>query len=330
MALSDITRKSARSDLRSRLAKLTTEEFQDAELNSWLNTAQFDVFVRLNAISDTWYGTSESVSITAAAGAVTAISLAGNYAADKVAKFKKLINAAGALIPFVSDNEVHSLQNNSNYDYSYAVNHFGEKLLVYVGSSATALSSNASTLYFIRKPNEMTADSNTTTILFTGQPTAGTYFKVWFGNYNVNVYARASAETNDDSIFFVTSATAATNATNLNAALNHAFGTGSGVTATVDSATVTITGASVANVNINNATFTNTVSTYLDVPTEFYDLVILSALSKALFKLNMLGEKQTVDADIARQFTDIRAMYGEEMQMMQVEKAPGVQTPRMK
>lgn len=328
MALSDITRKTARSDLRSRLAKMSTEEFQDAELNHWLNTAQFDVFIRLNAISDIWYGTSQTVSITAAAGAVTAVSLAGNYGADKVAKFKKLVLASGALVPFVGDSEVHSLQNNNNYDYSYAVNHFGEKLLVYVGTSATSLSSNSSTVYFIRKPDEMTADSNVHTILFTGQPTAGKYFKIWMGNYCVKVYARASAETNDDSIFFVTSAAAATNATNLSAALNHAFGTGTGITVSVDTATVTITGGSVENVDIDNATFTATTSTALDIPTEFYDLVILSALSKALFKLNMLNEKTSVDADIARQFSDIRAMYGEEMQMLQAEKVPGVQTPR--
>lgn len=232
MALSDITRKAARSDLRSRLAKLTVDEFTDVELNGWLNTAQFDVFVRLSSISDVWYGTKQAISLTAAQGAVTNIALASGYGADKIAKLKKLVLASGELVPFVGDSEVHSLKLNSNYDYSYAVCHFGEALDVFVGSSATALSSNSAYLYFIRKPDEMTADS------------------------------------------------------------------GAGGT--------------------------------IDVPSEFYDLVILSALAKALFKLNMLGEKQAVDADIANKFNDIRSLYASEIQISQAEKVPGVQTPRMR
>ena len=329
MALSDISRKSLRSDLRSRLAKMTVEEFSEAELNSWLNTAQFDVFVRLSGISDIWYGTKKAITLTAAAG-VTSIPLAGDYAPDKISKLKKLVLASGELVPFVTDNEVHSYRLNSNYDYSYSACHFGEYLDMFVGASATALSNNAAYLYFIRKPDEMTADDNVNTILFTGQPTAGKYFRVWMGNRFVNVYARASAETSDDSIFFVTSVTAATNATNLAAALTHAF-TGSGITATADTATVTITGATaVQNVDVNNATFAATTSVCCDVPTEYVDLVVMSALSKALFKLNMLGEKQTVDADISNRFNDIRALYSSEIQLQQAEKVPGVQTPRMR
>lgn len=232
MALSDITRKAARSDLRSRLAKMTVEEFSEAEFNSWLNTAQFDVFVRLSSISDIWYGTKKAISLTAAKGAVTSVSLAGDYGADKVAKFIKLVLASGELVPFIGDNEVHSLKLNSNFDYSYGVCHFGETLDIFVGASAAELSNNQAYIYFIRKPDEMTADSST----------GGT----------------------------------------------------------------------------------------IDVPSEFYDLVILSALSKALFKMNMLGEKQTVDADISNRFNDIRALYSSEIQLAQAEKVPGVQTPRMR
>jgi hypothetical protein len=83
-------------------------------------------------------------------------------------------------------------------------------------------------------------------------------------------------------------------------------------------------------VDIDNATFTATTETCLDVPSEFADLVIMSALSKALFKLNMLGEKQQVEADISQRFNDIRQLYSTEIQMLQTEKMPGIQTPRQR
>lgn len=329
MALSDITRKSLRSDLRSRLNKLTTDEFSDAEINQWLNLGQFDVFLRLSTISDIWYGTTQTVSITATANTITSVDLSGNYGADKIAKIKKLVTSGNILIPFKDDTELTALLQLSGHTESYGVNWFGEKLYIFVGSAATALSSDSSTLYFIRKPDEMTADNNVHTILFTGQTTAATYFRIWLGDRFVTVYCRTTAETNDDSIFFLSNVTAATQATNLSNALNHAFPSGSGLTITVATATVTITGATnVQNMDIDNATFTATTETCLDVPSEFADLVIMSALSKALFKLNMLGEKQQVEADISQRFNDIRQLYSNEMQLMQAERLPGIQTPR--
>jgi len=68
----------------------------------------------------------------------------------------------------------------------------------------------------------------------------------------------------------------------------------------------------------------------MDVPTEFYDLVILSAMSKATQKLNILQLKQSVDASVAAKYSDIRAAYSQEVQQDMVEEAPGVQTPRMR
>ncbi len=229
MALSDITLKQLRSDLRSRLGKMTTEEFTDAELNNWINIGQFETFVRLNGISDHWYGTTQTISITASAGTITAINLTNSYGADKISRIIKLVGPSGNLIPFCDTTEINGYLGNSNYDNSYACNWFGEKLYIFVGASATPLSSANCTLFFIRKPDELTSDSST-----------------------------------------------------------------------------------------------------LDIPTEFVDLAIMSAMSKALLKLNMLNEKATVDNDVASKFNDIRQMFSSEIQLMTAEKAPGVQTPRVK
>lgn len=331
MALSDITRKTARSDLRSRLGKLTSEEFPDAELNHWLNLGQFDTFLRLTGISDIWYGTTQTISITAAANAITAISLAGNYGADKIAKMIKLVTASDVLIPFVRDTDINAMLTNSNYDSSYGCHWFGEKLYIFVGYSATALSSNSSVLYFIRKPDEMTGDSNVYTLQFTGNSGDGKYFRIWLGDRYVTVYGRTTPPVNAayDGIVFQCSATAANEGAALRAALGIAFPSGSGVTIGGSTDTCTITGATkVENVDTSNLTFTETTSTCMDVPTEYVDLAIMSAMSKALFKLNMIGEKNQVDSDVASKFNDIRQMYSNEIQLTGMEKAPGQQSPR--
>jgi hypothetical protein len=237
MALSDITRKLARSDLRARLAKVTTEELNDSELNQWLNMGQFDTSTRLSAISDHWYGSSVTGTDVSAhsAGAVTALTLPAGALATNVAKFKSVVGGGasasfnGKLIPWCRFEELHGKLDSSLYDNEWAVSWFGEKLYFFWGTSVT-MTSGTVDIYFVRKADEMTADSG-----------AG------------------------------------------------------GV---------------------------------VDVPTEYVDLVILYAQSRALNKLNMLGEKNEVDQDIAQRLADIRSQYANEAAIFNAEKQPGVQTPR--
>lgn len=333
MALSDVTRKEVRSDLRSRLGKLTTDDFSDAEINRWLNLAQFDVFVRLSSISDVWYGSTQTVSISANKGIVTPISLANAYSADKIAKISKLVNASGYIVPFVTDNEIHSIAANSNYDNSYAVNWYGEKLYYFNGASNNDLSTSSHTLYFIRKPDEMTGDSNVHTVTFTNTAGDGKYLNLWIGNQAVRVYGRTTppVSADYDGIVFKISATPDTQRDNMVNAINAAFGSTGVVAASGGTGIVTITGASnVTNVDMTNTTCAASTSACVDVPTEYVDLVVMSALSKALFKLNMVGEKNQVDNDISSRFNDIRQLYSSEIQINQAEKIPGTQTPRMR
>jgi hypothetical protein len=228
MALSDITRKTLRSDLQSRLNEIAPDKFSAEELNHWINMSQFDVALRLSAISNIWYGEKQSINLSSAtADAVTEIGLPSNATGADIMKIIKVVEAtSAAIVPFVEDNKIHSLKGNSNYDSSHYCNWFGENLYVFRGTSAAALSAS-SEIYVIRKPDEMTTDSGT-----------------------------------------------------------------------------------------------------MDVPTEYYDLVVLSSMAKAMSKLNMIGVKQQLDSDVAQKFNEIRALYAQEVQIGALEERPGVQTPR--
>lgn len=64
----------------------------------------------------------------------------------------------------------------------------------------------------------------------------------------------------------------------------------------------------------------------VDVPTEYVDLVVTFAQSKAYQKLGMMNEKSMLDADIAGKFNDIRQLFNQEIQIAKVETQPGQQS----
>ena len=66
----------------------------------------------------------------------------------------------------------------------------------------------------------------------------------------------------------------------------------------------------------------------VDVPTEYVDLVIMAAQAKAMAKLRMVNERQTMEGALTGRFADIHALFGESVQIKQLEKQPGIQTPR--
>lgn len=234
MALSTKTLKQLRSDLRSRIGKLTQDEISDSELNYWLNLGQYDIASRLSVISDQWYGASEgTIDVSAIVhGTVDTITLGTDtaIAASGIMKLVAVIGdgggVAGKVIPWKSLEELHNMATSSMYDTDYGVAHFGEDLYLFFGASFTMTSASIG-IYYMRKPTEMASDSST-----------------------------------------------------------------------------------------------------VDVPTEFADLVVLSALARALGKLNMTSNKQEVDADISAKLNDIRGLYANEVQQLQFENMPGTQTPR--
>ena len=76
---------------------------------------------------------------------------------------------------------------------------------------------------------------------------------------------------------------------------------------------------------IKCADYTSTV----DIPEEYQDLVVLSAISKAATKLNMQGIKQVAEQDLNNKLNEVRNVYALDTQVKQVEEPHGVQTPRM-
>jgi hypothetical protein len=336
MALSDVSRRAARSDLRARLAQYTQVDLNDGELNKWLDLGQFDVFLRLSQISNIWYGTRKSISLTVTpgtTGAVTAHTLTGTYAPDKIHKLTKLILASGELVPFVEDDVINSLPYSSTYDYSYAVNWYGEDLYVFAGRSATALASNAASLYFIRKPDEMQADTSVWQATLTSV-IAGNYLDIEYGGLIHRFTCCANAKTidsgdnADQGTWFAVGASDAFTTINLDAAIANTFQ--NAIDATYIGNVMLISGASRVSGSATFASITESVSSYVDVPTEYVDLVIMSAMSKAMTKLNQLQAKQGIDQSIAEAFNEIRGSYSSDIQAKQVENAPGIQTPRMR
>lgn len=325
MALSDITRKQARSDVLLRIDEVGSTGLIDDEINLWLDRGQFDFFNRMSALVEKWYGTNETMSptISPSAGAVTQVSMAGNYAASKIAKIVKFIQADGTTIWHpVEFGKLEYMLGNSNYDEHYAYAWFGENLHLFVGTSATAISSNASVLHFIRKPTPMGGDSNVFTVTFS---VAAQNDTVTVDGIVMTAKDVATTELAD----FITTGTNSADATNLNDLIGAIFGGTSGVTVSVNSNQVTITGAkTVVSSNANRLAVAATISSMLDVPTEYVDLPIMYAQARALGKLNSFGEKSAVENELSIRYGAIRQLYGDEIQIKALEKQAGIQTPR--
>ncbi|TET41444.1 MAG: hypothetical protein E3J60_04635 [Dehalococcoidia bacterium] len=324
MALSDISRKEARSDVQSRVGIKPNDEIIDEEINRWLNMEQFNFFNRMGILVNKWYGKSETVSVTATAGAVTAISLASNYAATKIAQITKFIleDASTVWKPKEFDRLEHML-GETTYDNEYAYAIYGEKLYVFVGVSATALTTDSSVLYFIRKPDEMAGDTNVFTVTF-ASATTDDYIDV----DGIRFVIKAAVA--EDYAYFVAASNDA-GAANLEDIIDNVFQTVTGVSSSSSSAVVTITGAK--TVTSNNSTrlaVATSTASMVDVPTEYVDLIIMGAQAKAMGKLKMTQERNAIEQDLARRYAEIAQSYGQEIQLAQIEKAAGIQSPQRK
>ena len=328
MALSDITRLQARSDVLSRLDMMGSNALDPAEINRWLDMGQFDFFVKMGALVSKWYGASQPVSVTASANAVTVVALTGNYAATKISQITKFIQNDGSTIyKPVEFERLEYMLGNPSYDEALYYAWFGENLHIFVGTSATAPSGDSGTLYFIRKPDEMGGDTNVWTI------TVNNYADKTDGDQIIidGIVLEQRAATPEKATFLAETSHNAT-AQNIDDLIGNVFGSTSGVTVSVNSAVVTVTGAKTVSVSQTTSTFLTlaaSTASMLDVPTEYVDLPILFAQARALGKLQRQDLRRGVEQDISNQYANIHATFAEEIQIKAGEKAAGIQTRRL-
>lgn len=158
MALSVITRKQARSDLRSRLGNITAENLVDDELNFWLHIAQVDIANRLSAISTQWYGAVNiGISLgSLSAGAVTGLTLSSTPSPAETLRFLLMVGTAGDIDGKVYSwarlEELYSYVNMSTYSNHLAASVHGEVIYLFTGSDYTPAGTETVTIYSIHKP----------------------------------------------------------------------------------------------------------------------------------------------------------------------------------
>lgn len=326
MALSDISRKEARSDVQSRLGIKPEDEIISEEINRWLNMEQFNFFNRMGVLVNKWYGKYETVSaIAATAGAITKISLTGNYAPTKISQITKFILAdASTIWKPVEFDRLESMLADTTYDNEYAYATYGEYLHLFVGTSATTLTTDSSILYFIRKPDEMAGDINVFTVAC-ASAVEDDYVDV----DGVRFIAKdaATSELAD----FVTTGSDTADGANLEDVIDATFTAVTGVSSAAVTGTVTITGAkTVTSSNATRLAVATSTAAMVDVPTEYVDLIIMGAQAKAMGKLKMLNERRLVEDELSQRYGEIAQAYGQEIQLAQIEKASGIQTPQRK
>jgi hypothetical protein len=236
MALSKITLKVARSDLRSRIAEISDKKVTDDELNRWLNVGQQAVAARLGEVIGHWYGgKTTSAALTLVDGGILEHTLVSPYDQDDIMKIDAVVGNAGAdvlgkvFVPANSLEDIYKMKDNSSFTNTFAWLHHGATVLLFVGDGATALSPTTDKvdIFYTKKPTDMTS------------PTAS----------------------------------------------------------------------------------------YVDVPGEYVDLVIMVAQSIAMGKLNLLDAKRVVEQSVNQTMNDILQQYQVGVQQLQLENLPGEQTP---
>ena len=161
MALSEITRQQARSDLRSRLGNVTAENLVDDELNFWLHIGQIDTANRLSSISNQWYGhTNLGVAVNnLSAGAVTLHALGSSPGPEDVLRFTLIVGTAAAIDGKVYSwarlEELYSYIGMSTYSNHLAAAVHGEGLYMFTGSDYTPTGSETVTIHSINKPEAL-------------------------------------------------------------------------------------------------------------------------------------------------------------------------------
>ncbi len=156
-----------REDLRIRIKEILPENCPDTLLTRWINQACLDVAMRLNRISDQWFGVGTT---TTCAGMSTDSILEFTLPTDCM-KLIKVMDVGIAttiptnhLIPLINSQEAEAVWQNSNFDYTVWGYRWGKTTLrIFIGSSVT-LGTTATTgtirLEYFRRPTEITTDTS--------------------------------------------------------------------------------------------------------------------------------------------------------------------------
>ena len=150
MALGTATLEQLRNDLRARLPKENRSEILNSELDRFLNLGQYDASLKLSGINSIWYGTTQTVTVSGGAIDISGYS---------IMRIIKLVDADNGIIPFYDEKYFEELSRHFEYDSSRAATHFGQSITIYEGGSAPTI--GTLTLYYYRKPAQMSSDSDT-------------------------------------------------------------------------------------------------------------------------------------------------------------------------
>lgn len=166
MALSKITLKVAKSDLRSRIAEISDKKVTDDELTRWLNVGQQTIAARLGEIIGHWYGaTTASAALTLVDGGVLVHALVSPYDSDDIIKIDAITGNAGAdvlgkvFVPANSLEDIYKMKDSSSFTNVFAWLHHGANILLFVGDGVSALSPTTDKVdvHYTKKPTDMTS-----------------------------------------------------------------------------------------------------------------------------------------------------------------------------
>lgn len=143
-----------RSDLRSRLGEMDPDDLNDQELDRWLNVGQQDLAIKLNGISDIWYGTRQADITATDCGAGAGV---GRFdiSSLNVQNVVAITNNAGDTdYPLKDIKKLRGYFKNINWKSQQPVFAlFGRELHC---SDTTA--PDSITLFYYRMPDDMTSD----------------------------------------------------------------------------------------------------------------------------------------------------------------------------
>ncbi len=166
MALSSISQATLLADLRLRLREATASVWTDDELKSYLNVAQYEIAVKLNGISDVWYGTLHTL-VTAndgsiLGGAIGSYDISSGGADLNVYKIINIVFVDDSgnveILPIVDFAKLVGYKKNSYYGTSkYVTSVFGQT--IYFSMTGAVLAASFApyqiVLNYYRKPTEM-------------------------------------------------------------------------------------------------------------------------------------------------------------------------------
>lgn len=161
-----------RSDLRFRLNEISEKQFDDSELNRWLNLGQYEVYNRIRDWNEVWYLASKTITINSADNGNDYIDLSGsNYFSTDWAKVDEIhtvvANTYYQFSDVVSTNSRYPVKiiplsmlfikrNSEAFDYTPYCSRSGSSMYF----SKALATNDAFWMFYYRKPVDMTSSLN--------------------------------------------------------------------------------------------------------------------------------------------------------------------------